>query len=79
MSAIISLIILRSLTTEKYQNNAMCLAKNELPSKKKIQLTVNEQLEKKDQTCQALINHLVNLTVNSRLYGEEGQTIILNY
>ena len=47
MSAIISLIILRSLTTEKYQNNAMCLAKNELPSKKKIQLTVNEQLEKK--------------------------------
>ena len=25
----------------------MCLAKNELPSKKKIQLTVNEQLEKK--------------------------------
>ena len=56
----------------------MCLAKK-LPSKKKIQLTVNEQLEKKDQTCLALINHLVNLTVNSRLYGEEGQTIILNY
>ena len=53
----------------------MCLAKNERPPKKKIQLTVNEQLEKKDQTCQALINHLVILTVNSRLYGEEGQTI----